>query len=433
LRHKFNLRCPAPINELLFERELQGMRIHVYFKISILTYLLVSDWLMPVNRQFYLWVIYLSLILVEGLFLVWLRKKQWIKAVAFSSLLVDLFLITLLPFAWYQMGGASGAYSSTYILKTNMPLVAAGFICINAFAARPLYPILMSIGALGVATFHYYWVLSDPNTVLTIQYGEHLLGSALHSAYYWVTSYAYLVFGAGMGYMAYSFRKTTLEAVTLEKANLQLGRYFSPNLIASITDGSQSFLEPGGKRQPVAIMFIDIRGFTSMSEALPPEAVVRFLSDYHERMVRVIFKHGGTLDKFMGDGILATFGTPLTQADDLSRALKAGIEMKEALREMNQERALLGLPIIGQGIGIHYGEVIVGNIGTAERLEYTVIGDAVNQASRIESACKDLDHDFLCSASVVEGLAGEIRTRPMGEVAVKGKKQPLQLFAVDWA
>jgi len=374
------LHQPKVADQLLHERELKGMRIHVYFKIGLLVYMLVVDALLPQQGQvnWGLGLLYLLLLGIEGLFLRWLNCNKNLHLIAFSSLGVDILLITLLPFGWLNSAGGLDQVSPVYLLKSSMPLVADGLIIINALTLRPLYPLLMSTGAFGVALFLYLFALADPRTQISYDLAESSLGPSINPALYWINSFTFFLFGIGSAYIAYAFRKTVQEAVLLEKSNLQLGRYFSPNLVAAIAQGSESFLQPGGKRQPVAIMFVDIRGFTRMSEQLPPEEVVSFLSHYHEKMVGIIFAHGGTLDKFMGDGILATFGTPEPNEDDLIHALQAGIAMKHALKDLNQERLAQGKPQIGQGIGIHYGEVIAGNIGTKERLEYTVIGDAVN-------------------------------------------------------
>jgi adenylate cyclase len=231
-------------------------------------------------------------------------------------------------------------------------------------------------------------------------------------------------------------RATIVEAVTLERTTRQLRRYFSPNIFPTIAETGGAALNKG-KRHCVAVMFADIRDFTAMSETMPPEEVVAFLTDYHARMTASIFAFGGTLDKFIGDGIMATFGTPEPASDDVLRAVRAGLAMKRALDELNAERARKQLPALRQGIGIHYGEVIVGNIGSQERMEYTVIGDTVNLASRIEGACKGLHKDFLVSAAVMEHLNGasdkqdDITYTDVGEVLLKGKTEAVRLYAVN--
>ena len=171
------------------------------------------------------------------------------------------------------------------------------------------------------------------------------------------------------------------EAAT--RANFE--RYFAPSVAADIA-GRQGAIEVGGARQPLTILFSDIRGFTALAESMPPDAIAGLLSAYFTEMVDVIFEHGGTLDKFIGDAIMAQWGAPIAHPDDAERALKAAAEMQRAVNELNERWAAQGGPTISIGIGINYGEVFAGNIGSHRRLEYTVIGDAVNVASRLCSA-----------------------------------------------
>jgi adenylate cyclase len=167
------------------------------------------------------------------------------------------------------------------------------------------------------------------------------------------------------------------------RANFE--RYFAPSVAADIA-GRDGAIESGGVRRPLTILFSDIRGFTALAESMPPDAIAALLSAYFTEMVDVIFEHGGTLDKFIGDAIMAQWGAPIAHPDDAERALRAAVDMQRAVRDINRRWAAEGRPSIGVGIGINYGEVFAGNIGSHRRLEYTVIGDAVNVASRLSSA-----------------------------------------------
>jgi len=178
-------------------------------------------------------------------------------------------------------------------------------------------------------------------------------------------------------------------------------------------------------------MFCDMRDFTAITENLPPSEVVGFLSQYHERMVEVIFDFGGTIDKFIGDAIMVTFGTPDPHDDDAERSVRAALAMNSALAELNAERNHQGLTEIRHGIGIHFGAVVAGNIGTEDRLEYTVIGDTVNVASRIQDACKSNGESVLISAAVRQRLPTDIHVRALPEQSVKGRQAPVQIYAVE--
>ncbi|HET9212812.1 MAG TPA: adenylate/guanylate cyclase domain-containing protein, partial [Thermoanaerobaculia bacterium] len=168
------------------------------------------------------------------------------------------------------------------------------------------------------------------------------------------------------------------EAVVL--SNFQ--RYFAPDLARQIA-GQEGEIQLGGAKRQVVVLFSDIRGFTQISERMSPDEIAGLLTDYFTEMVEIVFKYGGTLDKFMGDALMALWGAPIARIDDADRATRAAIGMQQALRQLNARWQLQGRPALAVGIGLNAGEVFAGNIGSERRLEYTVIGDAVNVAARL--------------------------------------------------
>lgn len=194
----------------------------------------------------------------------------------------------------------------------------------------------------------------------------------------------------------------------------------SPAVLGEILGGR---LQPqlGGERREICLLFSDIRGFTTLSESLPPEEVTRLLDRYFSRMVQAIHAHGGTLDKFMGDGIMAFFGAPQRRENPCADAFSAAQAMLAALSEFNRELAAEGRPPLAIGIGLNYGAAVVGYIGAADRHEYTAIGDAVNTASRIEGLTKEAGYPLLAARSVVERLPDSSGFVPLGARAVKGR------------
>lgn len=194
----------------------------------------------------------------------------------------------------------------------------------------------------------------------------------------------------------------------------------SPAVLREILTGR---LQPqlGGERREVCLLFSDIRGFTTLSESLPPEEVTRLLDRYFSRMVTAIHAHGGTLDKFMGDGIMAFFGAPQPRDNPCADAFAAAKAMLAALAEFNRELEAEGRPPLAIGIGLNYGAAVVGYIGAADRHEYTAIGDAVNAASRIEGLTKEAGYPLLASRAVMERLPAREGFVPLGEMAVKGR------------
>src|SRR5438445_564775 len=177
-----------------------------------------------------------------------------------------------------------------------------------------------------------------------------------------------------------SRRSERLRREALVLSNFQ--RYFAPNLAAQIAQ-QEGAVQLGGQKRPVVIFFSDIRGFTTMSETMGPDDIATLLTEYFTEMVEIVFEHGGTLDKFMGDAIMALWGAPIAHEDDADRAMRCGVDQLDALDKMNKKWKAEGRPELGIGIGINCGEVFAGNIGSDRRLEYTVIGDAVNTASRL--------------------------------------------------
>ncbi|MGI9434942.1 MAG: adenylate/guanylate cyclase domain-containing protein, partial [Geminicoccaceae bacterium] len=200
-------------------------------------------------------------------------------------------------------------------------------------------------------------------------------------------------------------RRLVQSQVAIERARTNLARYFSPNLVESLAAQDQ----PLGavRRQSVAVLFADIQGFTGLSETMEPEAVVDLLRSFHERMETAVFAHQGTLDKYMGDGLMATFGTPSPGREDATNALASARRMLIELDALNAERTARGEPELKLSIGIHYGPVVQGDIGGGRRLEFTVLGDTVNVASRLETMTRELATALVISQDMTDQLALE--------------------------
>ena len=206
-------------------------------------------------------------------------------------------------------------------------------------------------------------------------------------------------------------------------------RYVNDTVIEQILT-SPGGLHLEGNRKRVSVLFADIRSFTARSEGLEAEELVGQLNAYFDGMVRAIQDHGGMVDKFIGDGIMALCGAPLDDPDAPRRSVEAALGMLEALDVVNRKLAELGAEPIRIGIGIHTGEAIVGNMGSPEKMDYTAIGDVVNTASRIESLTRKLDADILISRETFESAGAAIRTRHRGSEGVKGKSQPVEVYEV---
>lgn len=230
-------------------------------------------------------------------------------------------------------------------------------------------------------------------------------------------------------------------AVAIERAQLgekieqerkirsKMERYHSPAVIDEIVKGVIAADETDIRAAEVSILFADISGFTSVSETKRPEEVAEFLSNFFSAAVDAIFAYGGTLDKFIGDAVMAFFGAPIPQDDHADRAILAGLMMMERVELWNLERIREGLPEVRIRVGINSGPAVVGNVGTEKRVDYTVLGSSVNIASRLESGVAR-PGQLVISQNTLDRCIGSFDTESLGEFALKGLKQKMPVYAV---
>lgn len=232
---------------------------------------------------------------------------------------------------------------------------------------------------------------------------------------------ASLALFGGVGYQYF------VEGREKRKMKRLFGRYVSKDVYAQLV-ANPSLASLGGKRRQMTVLFSDIRGFTTVSEKGQPEEIVHLLNEYFTRMVEIVFKHKGTVDKFVGDMVMALFGAPLDVEDHARCAVEAALDMLEELHRLNEKWAAEGRGPIDIGIGVNTGPMIAGNIGSEQIMSYTVIGDSVNLGSRLESLNKQYATHIIISDATREAMGPGYELRPLGDVVVKGKTKPVAIF-----
>ena len=204
-------------------------------------------------------------------------------------------------------------------------------------------------------------------------------------------------------------------------------RYLSRDVMAKVLSDAPSLR---GEHREVSILFSDLRGFTTLSERMQPEQIAAHLNEYFEAMTAAIFAHRGMINDFVGDAVMAVFGAPVGDADHAWNALQSALAMNRALAALNERWQAAGLPSLRMGIGIHTGPVFAGNVGGRERIKYTVIGDPVNVASRVEGLNKELGTTVLITEETLAAIGDRVRVRDCGPIAVKGRVEKVRVFEV---
>lgn len=233
-----------------------------------------------------------------------------------------------------------------------------------------------------------------------------------------------------IGILAASFNTMARGLEEKEKVRSLLGKVVSDQIAEELLRGDT--VQLGGEIRTVTVLFTDLRNFTTTCEKMQPGEVLHFLNRYLDQMAKVIEKHGGVIDKFIGDAIMAIFGAPVSLPDHARRAVECGRELHLVLDRLNETLAQEGLPKIAMGVGIHTGEVVAGNMGAEHRLNYTVIGDTVNVASRLESETKPVGCSPLFSEATRDAAGlSDAEVKSIGPLQVKGRKQPIPVYTLS--
>lgn len=317
-------------------------------------------------------------------------------------------------YAFFFLAASTLSLSPGLVLYTGVSLVAAlwaAFLLIVAGMERTV-----SWGDLppGYSAADYIGLLSDPDFIGT--------GNRIEESLFLLASAAVLALAARRA------RRLVQSEAAAQRARANLARYVSPDMVETLTAQSEPFGPV--RRQRASVLFIDLVGFTSMAEVEPPEAVIAHLRAFHARAASVIFAHGGTIEDFIGDEVVAVFGTPAERHDDAARAIACAEALRADIAAWNAGRAEAGKVPVRVGIGVHTGEVVVGTTGTEARLKFTVIGDTVNVASRLQATTRTLGCEALYSAETLDA-AGLAAAFPLPvEIEVRGHRAVIRASAI---
>ena len=323
--------------------------------------------------------------------------------------------------------------------------VSGGILAGVEWHANVLDNILLS-REITLATNYYHlllglvlWLIilllpfSRKTDVISKIFGVTLIGLPILSFVLWQKGLAFPFFvnliGLILIFVARSFYKWYQTEMEKRKLYKTIQNRFSPQVVDAILRDPK-LLKLGGEKKEVTVLFSDIRSFTTISESLDPETLSTFLQEYFTEMAEEVLSTDGVLDKFIGDAVMAFWGAPIEQSDQADRAVEAALGMLRRLKVLQKKWAAKGWPLIDIGIGIHSGAATVGNMGSEKRFDYTVIGDTVNVASRLEGLNKEYKTHLIISEATLEKLSKKPETRSLGEVVVKGKHQAVNIFAI---
>ena len=284
---------------------------------------------------------------------------------------------------------------------------------------------------IGCSIAVIYWLLDSFVSIFLSAEGpwlQRILGSDMNEI--WtrlIVLCLFVIFGSHAQYTINERREVAKKIERDRATRERFQRLLSPALAEMVVSG-QLKVEKGGVSRVATVMFVDIRGFTPMSENTPPAEVLQMLNEYFEMIVGIVFRHEGTVDKFMGDEIMVIWGAPVAHPDDPARAVRAALEIRAELRAFNQRRVAEGKADIHVGIGINSGSLVAGYIGSTQTMSYSVIGDTVNTASRLCTAAKA--GQIIVSQDAFEQMNGLFEAEEIEPVHAKGKFNPIRVFNI---
>ena len=404
----------------------------------------IIGWLAAANPErgrAYAWVLgSATFFLVTGVLQFWLSYRRVMPAAPYVFGLVDSVALAAVVLAPNPF--------ATIHVPVPLPLRYATFLYFflflmqAAFSFRPRLLLWTGLCGAGAWTLGFLWIATRPSVITQpASRGDlaNILASYLDPNYVSILKWeneviVFVLVSAGLALLVRRSRVLVAERAEAERERGNLARYFSPRVVDVLAERD----EPLGRvrRQAVGVLFADLVGFTTMAEDMTPEEVMAMLRAFHGRMEDEVFRHSGCLEKFIGDALLATFGVPDVGTHDATDALACARAMLAALAAWNQEREAAGLVPLRMGVGVHYGPVVLGDIGSKRSMAFATVGDTINVASRLQSLTRDLNATIVVSGALTAEVAREAadvalleRLTKQGPHVLRGRDAPIEVWA----
>lgn len=427
-------RALAALGEELKTNLRLWLRARIAFIAIVAVYI---PFIAPAGAVLYMWTMFAGFIVTAYIPFRLAQLNRSYRWPVFALAFVDMAFITVIitvpnPFQESPFPGLATRFSTehTYYIFIAAAIFSysPGFVLWNGLMATLTYCVGIGyllllpgtyavLGGIADDPVRFTTVFLDPNYIN--------LGGVFQRVLFFV------LVSAVLAYAVARFRRLVFRTADAERERANLSRYFSPTIADALADRDQAMSE--ARSQDVAILFADTVGFTQFAADRAPTEVLATLRDLHRIMATAVFDHGGTLDKYLGDGIMATFGTPDTAADDATRALACARRLLQDIAAWNRDRVTAGQAPLRVGVGVHFGPTVQGDTGDENRMEYAVIGDAVNVASRIEHMTREMDTDLVVSDDVMTRVTDQDLRDGLqlaGEKTIRGRDGALTVWSL---
>ncbi len=434
---------PPPIKRVFDQEELAGLRLATWARTAILAVLAVQIAIFNRPPAVYVFEVEIAIFAGLGLTHYALRRRFGPAWIGYLFVTADMVLLVVVLVATEI--SLISPWPPQMIFRSDNFMYFFIIIAGVALTYTPRLMVWSSIAAVVAWGAAAAWIALLPETVTEFSAvpspGSDLAG-ALDPHFVRLTarieeSVVALIVGGTLAIVVSRSRRLVIRQAASARERANLSRYFPPTIVERLAD-TDAPLGPS-RSQPIAVLFADIVGFSRIAERRQPDRVIALLREFHGRMERAVFDNRGTLDKFLGDGLMVTFGTPDPGPRDAGNAVRCAYAMLAAVDEWNRDRRHRGVVPIALSIGVHFGTVVLGDIGSARRLEFAVLGDAVNVASRLESVTRELGVRMAVSGQLASAVRNESaadadallsRLAAAGSRTLRGRGEPIAVWTL---